>query len=73
MVTINIYHIVQEAIQNAVRHGRADKISTVMETPESVQAEHNRQRHRHDPFRRSHRYGFENNELQGKTDRSLPF
>ncbi len=31
MMTINLYHIVQEAVQNAVRHGKADKIQIIME------------------------------------------
>ncbi|MCK5163326.1 MAG: cache domain-containing protein, partial [Desulfobacula sp.] len=31
MVTINLYHIAQEAVQNAIRHGKADKIIIIME------------------------------------------
>lgn len=35
MMTINLYHIVQEAVQNAVRHGKADKIQIKMEKQEN--------------------------------------
>ncbi|MCD4677633.1 MAG: PAS domain S-box protein [Desulfobacula sp.] len=34
MVTINLYHIAQEAVQNAIRHGKADKITIIMEKHE---------------------------------------
>jgi len=30
MMTVNLYHIVQEAVQNAVRHGKADNIQIIM-------------------------------------------
>ncbi len=32
MVTVNLYHIVQEAVQNAIRHGKAQRITITMET-----------------------------------------
>ncbi|NOX32396.1 MAG: PAS domain S-box protein [Deltaproteobacteria bacterium] len=31
IVTINLYHIAQEAVQNAIRHGKADRIKIIME------------------------------------------
>ena len=31
MVSINLYHIAQEAVQNAIRHGKADAIRIIME------------------------------------------
>ena len=36
MVTINLYHIAQEAVQNAIRHGKADKIEIIIKIQENL-------------------------------------
>jgi len=36
VVTINLYHIAQEAVQNAIRHGKADKIEIIIKIQENL-------------------------------------
>ena len=36
IMTINLYHIAQEAVQNAIRHGKADKIKITITIQENI-------------------------------------